>query len=78
MTGSWAERWEGASCTQVGDHDIFFPDKGGSAADAKRVCRGCPLEIRTECLAFALEQHIPEGVFGGLAPRERRKLRRES
>jgi len=45
----WQDR---ALCAQT-DPEAFFPEKGGSTREAKRVCRGC--EVRAECLDYALE-----------------------
>jgi len=58
-------------CAQV-DPDLWFPEKGGSAREAKRICQTC--EVRAECLAFALREHERFGIYGGLSERERRKL----
>jgi WhiB family redox-sensing transcriptional regulator len=41
---SWQER---ALCAQT-DPEAFFPEKGGSTRDAKKVCVGCV--VRSECL----------------------------
>lgn len=64
-----------ALCAQV-DPEIFYPEAGGSVRIAKRICRGC--EVRTECLAYALEHHERFGVWGGLSERERRHLLQEA
>jgi WhiB family redox-sensing transcriptional regulator len=69
--GDWRDR---ARCAEV-DPEIFFPDKGESAAPAKRVCRAC--EVRPECLQDALDRNEPFGIWGGLGERERRALARE-
>ncbi|MFJ4467118.1 WhiB family transcriptional regulator [Streptomyces sp. NPDC089424] len=54
------------------------PDElfGESAAQnrAKTLCSGCP--VRTECLAYALDERIGHGVWGGMTERERRALLR--
>jgi WhiB family transcriptional regulator, redox-sensing transcriptional regulator len=60
-----------AACRGV-DGEMFFPEKGGTTTDARRICQGC--EVRTECLDFALARHEQNGIWGGLSPRERRKL----
>lgn len=66
------QEWQrDALCAQV-DHDLFFPDPCGSAAAAKRICQGC--DVKTECLQYALDNHINHGVWGGLSDRERRTL----
>lgn len=66
----WKDR---ALCAQT-DPEAFFPEKGGSTRDAKRVCSGC--EVRAECLSFALSNDERFGIWGGLSERERRRLKR--
>lgn len=41
-------------------------------ARVRAVCARCP--VTDDCLAYALEQGISEGIWGGLDPHERRKL----
>ena len=67
---TWAER---ALCAQT-DPEAFFPEKGGSTREAKRICQGC--EVRDECLEYALEHDERFGIWGGLSERERRRLKR--
>ena len=62
-----------ALCAQT-DPEAFFPEKGGSTRDAKRICTGCV--VRGQCLEYALENDERFGIWGGLSERERRKLRR--
>jgi WhiB family transcriptional regulator, redox-sensing transcriptional regulator len=69
-TGGWQER---ALCAQT-DPEAFFPEKGGSTREAKKVCTGC--EVRAECLEYALEHDERFGIWGGLSERERRKLKK--
>lgn len=64
-----------ALCAQT-DPEEFFPEKGGSTRQAKRVCMSC--DVRTECLDYALERGERFGIWGGLSERERRKLRGEA
>ena len=66
----WQER---ALCAQT-DPEAFFPEKGGSTREAKRVCGSC--EVRAECLGYALENDERFGIWGGLSERERRRLKR--
>lgn len=75
--------WMGrAVCVGV-DPDVMFPTTRGRAYDrqpmilrAKKVCAPCP--VKAECLEYALafpptnDQH---GIFGGLTPAERRRVR---
>jgi len=67
---SWQEK---ALCAQT-DPEAFFPEKGGSTREAKRVCGSC--EVRAECLEYALENDERFGIWGGLSERERRRMRR--
>lgn len=60
-------------CAQT-DPEAFFPEKGGHALDAKRVCWTCP--VQAECLEYALENDERYGVWGGLSEYERRRIRR--
>ncbi|AEI11634.1 transcription factor WhiB [Cellulomonas gilvus ATCC 13127] len=66
----WQER---ALCAQT-DPEAFFPEKGGSTREAKKVCTGC--DVRAECLEYALANDERFGIWGGLSERERRKLKR--
>ena len=63
-----------ALCAQT-DPEAFFPEKGGSTREAKRICEGC--EVRSQCLEYALANDERFGIWGGLSERERRKLRRD-
>lgn len=64
-----------ALCAQT-DPEAFFPEKGGSTRDAKKVCAACT--VRDECLAYALEKDERFGIWGGLSERERRRLRKKA
>ncbi len=69
---SWQER---ALCAQT-DPEAFFPEKGGSTREAKKVCVGC--EVTAECLEYALAHDERFGIWGGLSERERRKLKKRA
>ena len=62
-----------ALCAQV-DPELWFPEKGDQAREAKRLCAGC--DVRVECLAYALAHRERFGVWGGTTERERRRMRR--
>jgi WhiB family transcriptional regulator, redox-sensing transcriptional regulator len=68
----WQEQ---ALCAQT-DPEAFFPEKGGSTREAKRVCSRC--DVRGDCLTFALGHDERFGIWGGLSERERRRLKREA
>ena len=66
--------WQEQSLCAQTDPEAFFPEKGGSTREAKKVCGSC--EVRTECLDYALRHDERFGIWGGLSERERRRLRR--
>ena len=72
------EPWvDQALCAQVGDTDLWYPEKlRGAAAtkDAKAVCRRCP--VVEECLEYALRRGESHGVWGGRSAKERQRMKR--
>jgi WhiB family redox-sensing transcriptional regulator len=64
-----------ALCAQT-DPEAFFPEKGGSTREAKKICQQC--EVKSECLEYALANDERFGIWGGLSERERRRLRRRA
>lgn len=52
----------------------FFPVRGESAKEAKRICEGCP--VRCACLASALRHNEQFGIWGGTSEKQRRGIRR--
>ena len=69
---AWQDK---ALCAQT-DPEAFFPEKGGSTREAKRICVSC--EVKQECLEYALMQDERFGIWGGLSERERRRLKRQA
>jgi len=69
---AWQDK---ALCAQT-DPEAFFPEKGGSTREAKRICVSC--EVKQECLEYALMQDERFGIWGGLSERERRRLKRKA
>lgn len=66
------ENWrEHALCAET-DPEAFFPEKGGSAREAKELCAACAAQV--QCLDYALTNDERFGVWGGLSERERRRL----
>ena len=68
---SWQHR---ALCSQT-DPEAFFPEKGGSTRDAKRVCAQC--EVREQCLKWAIEHDERFVIGGGMSERARRRDKKE-
>lgn len=58
-------------CTD-GDPEAFFPEKGGSTREAKRMCSRCALSAM--CLDLAIDYEQRFGIWGGYSERERRRL----
>lgn len=69
---SWKEQ---ALCAET-DPEAFFPEKGGSTREAKKVCTGC--DVKAQCLEYALANDERFGIWGGLSERERRRLKRQA
>jgi WhiB family redox-sensing transcriptional regulator len=68
--------WQADSLCAQTDPEAFFPEKGGSTRDAKKICASC--EVKSQCLDYALENDERFGIWGGLSERERRKLRKRA
>lgn len=68
--------WQADALCAETDPEAFFPEKGGSTRDAKRICESC--EVREQCLEYALKNDERFGIWGGLSERERRKLRKQA
>lgn len=72
--------WRGNAACRTEDPELFFPHGSdgahnlGQIGAAKAVCRRCP--VWESCLAFALDNGIGEGIFGGFTEKERAGVRR--
>lgn len=70
----WVHR---AACAGT-DPALWFPSeerRPHSHTDrARTICAGCG--VRRECLDYALTTPEPDGIWGGLTPEERLKLKR--
>lgn len=72
--GAADDEWrDNALCAQT-DPEAFYPEKGGSTREAKRICTMC--SVRMDCLEEALANDERFGIWGGLSERERRRLHR--
>lgn len=70
---TWNTDWAAAAACRNSDPDRLFV-QGAAQNRAKAICMGC--EVRTECLADALDNRVEFGVWGGMTERERRALLR--
>jgi len=70
--------WRDEAACRDADPELFFPVGTAGPAlrqigEAKRICRACPAQ--TQCLAWALDNGITDGVWGGATEDERRAIR---
>jgi WhiB family transcriptional regulator, redox-sensing transcriptional regulator len=70
--------WRDDGACRDADPDLFFPiGTTGNAIreidEAKRICSVCRVQI--QCLAWALENGVTDGVWGGTTEDERRVIR---
>lgn len=71
------ERWRLESkCRGEGNTKFFNDRKGGASAyfDARCICYGCP--VKQQCLDFAIDNSIKDGMWGGLTYRDRLRYAR--
>ena len=74
---NWRDR---AACLSE-DPELFFPIGTTGPAllqveQAKSVCARCP--VRTDCLQWALDTGVDQGIWGGLSEDERRSFKRRT
>jgi hypothetical protein len=60
-----------AACAET-DPELWFPEKGGATAAAKRICDGC--EIRLSCLQWSIDRREQHGLWGGVSENQRKRL----
>lgn len=68
---------EDAACAQIGP-GLFYVGEKAQAREydaARSVCNTCT--VQAECLEFALEVDDRHGMWGGLSPQEREKVRKQ-
>jgi WhiB family redox-sensing transcriptional regulator len=73
--------WRHQAACRTEEPELFFPIGTSESAldqlaEAKSVCRGCP--VVSECLAWALETGQNSGVWGGMSEDERRQLQQDA
>ena len=70
-----SEEWKLEGVCRTVDPDLWYPENSSPAWEAKRLCRNCP--VVTQCLEYALDNKEMFGIWGGLSPRERQRIRRD-
>lgn len=66
--------WAKANCLDA-DPEMFFPVAGNNGLDAQKVCAQCT--VVDECLQYAVDNEIEEGVWGGMSAAKRLRMRRQ-
>lgn len=61
-----------ARCAEV-DPDLWFPEIGSPAPEAKKICGSCP--VAAQCAELAVTNNERHGIWAGLSARDRQQLR---
>jgi WhiB family redox-sensing transcriptional regulator len=76
------EEWmQHGRCREV-DPELFFPERMGANAihaayrKAVSICSRC--EVRAECYAYAYDNNIQDGIWGGHYAQQIRKAKRKA
>lgn len=68
------DSWRDAAACKGLDTNLFFAERGETVSDAIAVCDTCSVQL--ECLTFALDHAIREGVWGGRSENQRKRIRK--
>lgn len=69
--GEWRDR---ALCKGL-DYSIFFPKRGGTIENARKICAGCA--VADDCGAWAVLNYEKAGIWAGMTRRQIKERRRE-
>jgi WhiB family redox-sensing transcriptional regulator len=75
-----SEAWRSNAYCKGKETEFFYPEIGtkGAADQVKQVKTICALcEVSVECLQTAIENNETFGIWGGLTPKERSRIRRQ-
>ena len=66
------DKWRSKASCRGADVEWFFPKRepDSSISEGRLICASC--SVRKECLDFAVSNMITYGLYGGVAPRDRR------
>ena len=64
--------WHTDAACRYEPPDLWFPERGDDWRPAVRICQTCP--VADACLAWAVENNIRDGTWGGLTAGQRRDL----
>lgn len=73
--------WPRAACRGTLTPDLWFPDTGAPSRNNPQVAQACAIcdccEVRSQCLAYALEANETTGIWGGTLPQDRKRTGRQ-
>lgn len=70
-------RWRNYARCRGADVNLFHAEEKHWAIYSQTKAEYCSLcSVQVECLLYALENDIPEGIWGGLTPGDRKLLKR--
>lgn len=75
-----SETWRELAACRNTDVNLFFMERGdnGDNARMKKILEFCDnCTVKQQCLDYAVDNDIDYGIFGGLATRPRRAIRRQ-
>lgn len=75
LLGDGSDWMSAALCSHSQRPNLWFPERGESTAPAVGVCSRCP--VKAECLDYAIENKIEDGIWGGESALGRRKIARQ-
>jgi len=74
-----SEEWREQANCRGKDISIFFAEKGDAGIQAvklaKELCSVCV--VQQQCLDYAIDNNIKDGIYGGLPPKQRWAYKRE-
>jgi WhiB family redox-sensing transcriptional regulator len=62
--------WMNLAKCKTMEPEQFFPHDAEGVREAQRICAVCPVKLA--CLAYALDNRLNDGVWGGASEQERR------
>lgn len=75
MKALFDEPWRVRAECLDSDPSVFFPEPGAAQKPAFAVCGRCP--VRQECLEYAVDNGLWDGIWGGLNPGGRKRWARQ-
>jgi WhiB family transcriptional regulator, redox-sensing transcriptional regulator len=69
---AFTERWKRDARCRGADPAKWFPGAHESAAEAKRICAECPVQV--DCLEYALANGEKFGIWAGTNKDDRRRI----